>query len=101
MPRKYEVPTCPECGAGVRIEPTEGGTEGVCPTCGWSERGDFDDGREILKPVPITAFGLHQVGPLLEASRALLHAMQPGWASEAQQEVDRALKAFEDEEGSG
>jgi hypothetical protein len=100
MARKYEVLTCPECGAGVRIEPTEGGTEGVCLSCDWSERGDFDLRRDIRKPIPITAFGLQDVGPLVEAGRSLLRVMQPGWAADAQRELDAALKAFEAEEDS-
>ncbi|HEY3492550.1 MAG TPA: hypothetical protein VGK43_06335 [Solirubrobacterales bacterium] len=113
MPRKYEVLTCPECGAGVRIEPTEGGTEGVCLTCDWAERGDFDDRRDIRKPLPVAAIDSRDVQPLTEALREAID-MVHDWASYAsdyfqekhdlegdEAKLRAALKAFEDEEGSG
>jgi hypothetical protein len=110
MARKYEVLACPECGTGVRIDPTEGGTEGFCLSCGWSERGDFDNRRDIRKPLSVTAIDERDLGPLLTAIRPLAatakrtspegnpYSMVPANQLRA---LDAALKAFEAEEDSG
>ena len=101
MARKYEVFVCPDCGAGVRIEPTEGGTEGVCLSCGWSERGDFDHRRDIRKPLSVTAIDERDVEPLIEAARALREAVTVEDVEDAEALILKAFEPFEAEEDSG